>query len=90
MLTSGRSPQVAFAQARIEESRAQLDRAESLWLPSLRAGVNYNKLEGRIQDVAGNIIEISCGSLYSGVGAGAVDHSSSGVATHLRAKTIPA
>lgn len=90
MLTSGRRPQVAFAQARIDESRAQLDRAESLWLPSLRASVNYNKHEGRIQDVAGNIIEISRGSMYSGVGAGAVDHSSGGVATHLRAKTIPA
>lgn len=72
MLTGGRNPQVAFAQARIQESRAQLDRAEVLWLPSLRAGANYNKHEGRIQDVAGNIIETSRGSFYSGLGAGAV------------------
>jgi len=72
MLTSGRNPQVAFAQARIEESRAQLDRAESLWLPSLRAGANYNKHEGRIQDVAGSIIETSRGSAYAGLGASAV------------------
>lgn len=72
MLTSGRSPQVAFAQARINESRAQLDRAEILWLPSLRAGANYNKHEGRIQDVAGTIIETSRGSFYSGLGAAAV------------------
>ena len=72
MLTAGRSPHVAFANARIEESRAQLDRAESLWLPSLRAGANYNKHEGRIQDVAGNVIETSRGSFYSGFGANAV------------------
>lgn len=72
MLTSGRNPQVAFAQARIEESRAQLDRAESLWLPSLRTGANYNKHEGRIQDVAGNVIETSRGSAYGGLGASAV------------------
>ncbi len=72
MLTSGRNPQVAFAQARIEESRAQLDRAETLWLPSLRAGANYNKHEGRIQDVAGNVIETSRGSAYGGFGASAV------------------
>ncbi len=72
MLTGGRNPQVAFAQARIEESRAQLDRAEALWLPSLRAGVNYNKHEGRIQDVAGSVIETSRGSIYSGLGANAV------------------
>lgn len=72
MLTSGRNPQVAFAQARIEESRAQLDRAESLWLPSLRAGANYNKHEGRIQDVAGTVIETSRGSAYGGLGASAI------------------
>lgn len=72
MLTSGRNPQVAFAQARIEESRAQLDRAESLCLPSLRAGANYNKHEGRIQDVAGTVIETSRGSAYGGLGASAV------------------
>ncbi|HQZ66872.1 MAG TPA: TolC family protein [Planctomycetaceae bacterium] len=79
MLTAGRSPQVAFAQARIEESRAQLDRAESLWLPSLRAGANYNKHEGRIQDVAGNIIETSRGAVYSGFGANAVGAASPAV-----------
>lgn len=72
MLTSGRSPEVAFAQARIQESRAHLERAEALWLPSIRAGANYNKHEGRIQDVAGSIIETSRGSMYSGLGAGAV------------------
>ncbi len=63
---------MAFAQARIHESRAQLDRAEILWLPSLRAGASYNKHEGRIQDVAGTIIETSCGSFYSRLGAAAV------------------
>lgn len=72
LLTAGRSPQVAFAQARIEESRAQLELAEVLWLPSLRAGANYNKHEGRIQDVAGRIIDTSRGSFYSGLGAGGV------------------
>jgi outer membrane protein TolC len=72
MLSAGRSPQVAFAQSRIEESQAQLNRAEALWLPSLRAGANFNKHEGRIQDVAGSIIETSRGSMYSGLGAGAV------------------
>ncbi len=72
MLTGGESPQIAFAQARIEESLAQIDRADVLWLPSLRAGVNYNKHEGRIQDVAGTVIETSRGSLYTGLGANAV------------------
>ncbi len=34
--------------------------------------MNYNKHEGRIQDVAGTVIETSRGSFYSGVGANAV------------------
>ena len=72
LLTTGRNPQIAFARARIEESLAQIDRANALKLPSLRAGVNYNKHEGRIQDVAGEVIETSRGSYYSGLGANAV------------------
>jgi len=72
MLTTGRNPQIAFARARIEESLAQIDRANALKLPSIRAGMNYNKHEGRIQDVAGTVIETSRGSYYSGLGANAV------------------
>ena len=72
MMTTGQNPQVAFARARIEEALAQVDRANALKLPSLRAGVNYNKHEGRIQDVAGTVIETSRGSFYSGLGANAV------------------
>jgi hypothetical protein len=72
LLTSGQNTQVAFAQARIAESQAQADRAAALWLPSLRAGVNYNKHEGQIQDVAGNVFSTSRGALYTGLGANAV------------------
>ena len=72
MLTTGKNPQIAFARARIEESLAQIDRANALKLPSIRAGINYNKHEGRIQDVAGTVIETSRGSFYSGLGANAV------------------
>lgn len=71
-LASGRSAQAAFAKARVEEAYGQLDRARALKLPSLRAGLNYNKHEGRIQDVAGSVIETSRGSFYGGLGAGAV------------------
>lgn len=71
-LASGRSAQAAYAKARVEEAYGQLDRARALKLPSLRAGLNYNKHEGRIQDVAGSVIETSRGSFYGGLGAGAV------------------
>lgn len=71
-MTDGQNPQVAFARERITEAEAQLSRAQAMWLPSIRGGVNYNKHEGQIQDVAGKIITTSRNSLYSGLGANAV------------------
>jgi outer membrane protein TolC len=71
-LTSGQNPQVAYARERIRESFAKREAARALWLPSLRVGANYHKHEGRIQDVAGTIIETSRNSTYNGFGAQAV------------------
>jgi outer membrane protein TolC len=71
-MAAGQNPQVAFAGARVREAFAQLDRADALWLPSINAGVNYNKHEGRIQDVRGEVFDTSRGALYSGLGAQAV------------------
>jgi outer membrane protein TolC len=71
-MVDGQNPQVALARERIAEAYAQRDQAEYLWLPSLRAGVNYNKHEGAIQDVAGTVFDTSRGSLYGGLGAAAV------------------
>ena len=71
-MTNAINPLVAFMLERVNEADAQAQRASVLWLPSLRAGVNYNEHEGRIQDVAGRIIETSRGSVYTGLGAQAV------------------
>lgn len=71
-MADANNPQVSFARERIQESYAQWSRAETLWLPSLRAGVNWNKHEGRIQDVAGTVIDTSRGSYFTGLGANAV------------------
>lgn len=71
-LTYGQNPRIAFAQAQIQQSLARYDAARAMWLPSLRAGMNYNKHEGRIQDVVGNTIETSRGAAFGGLGAGAV------------------
>ncbi len=79
MLVAGQNPQIDYAKAKLEEARARLDQAEALKLPSIRAGINYNKHEGRIQDVAGEVIETSRGSFYSGLGASAVGASSPAV-----------
>lgn len=71
-IAAGENPQVAYSRQRINEAFAQLRAAEVLWVPSLRAGMNYNKHEGAIQDVAGKMIETSRGSVYTGLGAQAV------------------
>jgi outer membrane protein TolC len=71
-ITTGENPQVAYAQQRIQESFAKLQAANVLWVPTLNAGMNYNKHEGVIQDVAGNMIDTSRGSVYNGLGAQAV------------------
>lgn len=71
-MTNASHPLVAVMRWRVEEAEAQSQRAEMLWLPSLRAGLNFHRHEGRIQDVAGNIINTSRGSFYGGLGAQAV------------------
>lgn len=71
-MTAGDNPRVAFVQAQASQAYAQYQAAKVMWLPSLRAGMNYNKHEGRIQDVIGDNIETSRGAAYGGLGASAV------------------
>ncbi|MDB5391036.1 MAG: Outer rane efflux protein [Planctomycetaceae bacterium] len=78
-LANDQNPNVALARERIQESYARVDRAETLWLPSLRAGLNYNHHEGTIQDVAGNVFPTNRSAFYGGLGANAVGASSPAV-----------
>ena len=71
-LADEQNPNLAAAYERINEAYARVDRAKTLWLPSLRAGLNYNHHEGAIQDVAGKVFNTSRSSFYGGMGAQAV------------------
>lgn len=71
-MASGQNPEVGFARQRVNEAYARVRRAEVMWLPNIRAGGNWNHHDGRIQDVAGNMIETSRSSIYGGLGAQAV------------------
>jgi outer membrane protein TolC len=71
-LTQGQNPRVAFAQAQIAQSLAAHEAARALWLPSIRTGMNYNKHEGKIQQVEGPNITASRGAAFGGLGAYAV------------------
>src|SRR4029450_2372026 len=75
-LTAGQNPRIALAQAQVQQAYAQYSAARVLWLPSIRSGMNYNKHEGQIQDVAGFSFRTSRGAAYGGLGAGAVGASS--------------
>jgi outer membrane protein TolC len=70
-LANGRNPQAAFARERINEALAQVEKANALWLPSIRGGTNYNKHEGAIQNVAGNVFNTSRSAFWTGFGANA-------------------
>lgn len=78
-LADAQNPNVALARERINEAYARVERAEVLWLPSLRAGLNYNHHEGAIQDVAGKVFPTNRSAFYGGLGANAVGASSPAV-----------
>jgi len=78
-LADAQNPNVAVARERINEAYARIDRAEALWLPSLRAGLNYNHHEGSIQDVVGSVFDTNRSVFYGGVGANAVGAASPAV-----------
>jgi outer membrane protein TolC len=61
---------VRLAAERVSEAHARWDAAKVLWLPSLNAGVGYNKHDGQIQATPGQILDVSRNSLFVGGGAG--------------------
>lgn len=69
-LADAQNPNVGFARERINEAYARVDRAQALWLPSVRAGVSYFHHEGDVQDVVGNVFGTNKSSFYGGFGAG--------------------
>jgi outer membrane protein TolC len=69
-LADARNPFVAYTREQVRQAYARLERADALWLPSIRAGANFNRHEGAIQDVAGAQFPTSRGAFYGGLGAG--------------------
>jgi outer membrane protein TolC len=68
-LAEARNPQVAFTREQVRQAFAKIERADVLWLPSIRAGAAYNHHDGAIQDVAGRQFEANRNDFYSGLGA---------------------
>ncbi len=62
--------QVRLARTRLFQAQARHLEAKTLWLPSIRLGVGYNKHDGRLQETVGNVIEVERNSLFYGGGFG--------------------
>ncbi len=71
-MIGGQHPVVGFAQWRVQEAYAQLDRAKVMWLPSIQTGFNARRRDGNYQDVQGAIVDVNLNSFNYGLGAGAV------------------
>jgi outer membrane protein TolC len=69
-LAGANNLQIAFAAERVQAALAREDRADILWVPSVRAGLVYNYHSGPIQDTAGKVIDVDRGSLFVGGGVG--------------------
>jgi outer membrane protein TolC len=69
-LANARAVDIAAATERVRVAAALLQQARALWLPTVTVGGDYNRHDGRIQDVAGNVIDASRGSMMFGVGTG--------------------
>jgi len=68
-LADTQNPNVLLARERINEAYAMVERAEVLWVPSLRTGFNFNHHDGNVQNVAGEIQDVSKSTWYGGLGA---------------------
>jgi outer membrane protein TolC len=60
--------QIALAAERVRQAEARLQGARALWLPTLDAGIEYNRHEGQIQDTGGKVIDVRRSSLFVGGG----------------------
>ena len=61
---------IRLARERAVEAQARHLEACSLWLPSFRAGIGWNKHDGLLQQTEGDILEVSRNSLFVGGGLG--------------------
>lgn len=71
-MVGGQHPAVGFARWRVQEAYAEQTRAETLWLPSIQAGVSFHQHDGNLQASNGVIQDVNRSSVQAGLGTGAV------------------
>src|SRR5205814_4263948 len=63
-LVNENSPTIGFAQARVREAVARLERANVRWLPDLSFGTTYNRYDGQTQNQSGAVFGVSRSNLF--------------------------
>ncbi len=71
-LAGVQNPEILLARERVVEAVALRQLAAAQYLPSLNAGTNVDNHTGNLQSSTGSIINVNRGSLYLGLGSGAV------------------
>ncbi len=69
-LTNARPIDVITAADRVTVAAAQLEQARALWLPSVTVGFDYNRHDGKLQNVDGSVIDAGRQSWMFGAGSG--------------------
>jgi outer membrane protein TolC len=87
-LANAQAIDVAVASQRIEVAAAQLQRAQSLWLPTIYLGPDYYRHDGQIQDNSGAVSGVSRSSFMLGAGPSAVFAVSDAIFEPLSARQV--
>lgn len=67
-LAGANNLQIALAVERLRQAETRLDGANALWLPNVNVGAGYNSHTGRLQDTAGQILDVRRNSFFVGGG----------------------
>ena len=70
--------QIQIVRERVREAQSDLDKARVLWLPSLQAGLGYNRHDGRLQATEGVVGQHPRNSFFAGGGVALGDSSVAG------------
>jgi outer membrane protein TolC len=87
-LANAQAIDIAVASQRIEVAVAQLQRAQTLWLPTIYLGTDYYRHDGQIQETPGNVFGTSRSSFMLGAGPSAVFAISDAIFEPLAARQV--
>src|SRR5262249_20978178 len=87
-LANAQAIDIQVASQRIEVAAAQLQRAQSLWLPTIFIGPDYYRHDGQIQETPGRVFGASRSSFMIGAGPSAVFAVSDAIFEPLSARQV--